>query len=216
MLEVEALPGFGPGARAGCRVDRSIGIAHDGHDDDFARLLLDEGDALLLQDAAHAVGAEGEVEAGHVAGRRVALRAHRDALEETRRLERRQSLKAVVRGDRHEALQQRAESGLLAVGHRLLLGGDGIGGVGVDGIVTDGERLIVRRRHGAARQDGDKARQILRTGSYVEQRARAFSIPGSSLALSPESPRVAHRPPKLLGRRISRRQRGRKLGSNVT
>ena len=53
VLEVEALPRFRPGAGGGAGVDRPVGIAHDGHDDDLARLLLDEGDAFLLQHGAH-------------------------------------------------------------------------------------------------------------------------------------------------------------------
>ena len=67
VLQVEALPDAGPGARRRAVFDGTLRIAHHRHDDHLARLLLDEGNAFLLQDGAHGVGAEGEVEAGDVA-----------------------------------------------------------------------------------------------------------------------------------------------------
>ncbi len=60
------------------------------------------------------------------------------------------SFSAVVGGHRHEALQQRAEGGLLAIGERPVLGGHGIAALASTGIVADGEDGLSAAGAGAA------------------------------------------------------------------
>ena len=107
-----------------------------------------EGNALAAQQVAHGLRLEREIEAGDVVGGRIALRAHADALDQVAGLDRRQLPQALVGRHRHQPLQQRAERGLLSVGQRLGLGGDGIVGARLDGVVADREHGVGGWRRG--------------------------------------------------------------------
>ena len=101
-------------------------------------------------------------------------------------------------GDRHHALQQRAEGGLLAVGERLLLGGNRVGSARIDRIVADGVDLVVgsgaertrqRRQQGSCGEDGSKCSQ--------HWARHACFLPAPHLSLGSESPRAAYDLPDL-------------------
>ncbi len=92
-------------------------------------------------------------------------------------------LQAIVVGDRHDALQKRAKGGLLAVGERLVLGGDRVGGLRVDGIVADGVDIVIAGRVGHCRSRVPSRQR----GRRRKARAQNSSSYGPHAPLPPRS-----------------------------
>ena len=190
VIEIKRAPRRPPRTRVGFGV-RRIALAHDRHDDHGLGLRLDKRNALALQRRANGIRLERKIEAGDIFGRRVALGTHRKAGNQVSRLDVGEARDLLVGRDWHDAFEQGAERRLLAVGHRLVFGRNGIFVAGLDRIVGDsecgvgarGESLICARNRSATHKGQGNRRLPIRLHRLSpDNRPAGGTSPGADIA----------------------------------